>query len=95
MHHIPIDLTGKTTLGAIAILIKNSFALVSNCTGVSHIADAFDTPSVVISMDGEPDRWGPLNRKLHRVVDWTRNPHFEAILLETEKLIRNFLAIKK
>lgn len=95
MHHIPIDLTGKTTLGAIAILIKNSFALVSNCTGVSHIADAFDTPSVVISMDGEPDRWGPLNRRLHNVVDWTKNPHFEAVLLETEKLIRNFLAIKK
>lgn len=95
MHHVPIDLTGKTTLGAIAILIKNSFAIVSNCTGVSHIADAFDTPSVVISMDGEPDRWGPLNRKLHRVVDWTKNAHFEVVLLETEKLIKNFLAVKK
>jgi len=95
MHHVPIDLTGKTTLGAIAILIKNSFAIVCNCTGVSHIADAFDTPSVVVSMDGEPDRWGPLNRKLHRVVDWTKSPHFEAVLLETENLIKNFLAVKK
>lgn len=95
MHHIPIDLTGKTTLGAIAILLKNSFALVSNCTGVSHIADAFETPSVVISMDGEPDRWGPLNRKLHRVIDWTKNSHFEAVLLETENLIKSFTVVKK
>jgi ADP-heptose:LPS heptosyltransferase len=95
MHHNAIDLTGQTTLGAIAILIKNAFALVSNCTGVSHIADALDAPSVVISMDGEPDRWGPLNRKLHRVIDWSTNPHFEAVLLETENLIKNFMALKR
>ena len=95
MHHNAIDLTGKTSLGAIAILIKNSFALVSNCTGVSHIADAFDTPSVVISLDGEPLRWAPLNRKLHRVIDWTKNPHFEAVLLETESLIKNIGEVKK
>ena len=95
MHHVPIDLTGKTSLGALAVLIKNSFAVVSNCTGVSHLADAFDTPSVVISMDGEPERWAPLNRKLHRVIDWTKNPHFETVLLETDTLIKELLTLKK
>jgi ADP-heptose:LPS heptosyltransferase len=95
MHHLPIDLTGKTSLGAMAILIKNAFALVSNCTGVSHLADAFDTPSVVISMDGEPQRWAPLNRKLHRVIDWTKHPHFETVLLETDTLVKNLLTLKK
>jgi len=94
MHHVPIDLTGKTSLGAIAVLIKNAFMLVSNCTGVSHVADAFDTPSVVISMDGEPERWAPLNRKLHRVTDWTKDPHFETVLLETDTLIKNLLILK-
>jgi ADP-heptose:LPS heptosyltransferase len=94
MHHLPIDLTGKTSLGAMAILIKNAFALVSNCTGISHLADAFDTPSIVISMDGEPQRWAPLNRKLHRLIDWTRNPHFEAVLLETDTLVKNLLTLK-
>jgi ADP-heptose:LPS heptosyltransferase len=94
MHHVPIDLTGKTSLGAIAVLIKNAFMLVSNCTGVSHVADAFDTPSVVISMDGEPERWAPLNRKLHRVTDWTKEPHFETVLLETDTLIKNLLILK-
>src|SRR6185437_1992557 len=94
MHHLPINLTGKTSLGAIGILIKDAFAIVCNCTGVSHVADAFDTPSVVISMDGEPQRWAPLNRKLHRVIDWTKHPHFEKVLLETDTLIKTLLATK-
>jgi ADP-heptose:LPS heptosyltransferase len=94
MHHLPIDLTGKTSLGAIAVLIKDAFAIVCNCTGVSHVADAFDTPSIVISMDGEPKRWAPLNRKLHRVIDWTKHPHFEKVFLETDTLIKNLLATK-
>jgi ADP-heptose:LPS heptosyltransferase len=95
MHHLPIDLTDKTSLGAVAILIKNAFALISNCTGVSHLADAFDTPSIIISMDGEPQRWAPLNRKLHRVIDWTKHPHFETVLLETDTLVKNLLTLKK
>jgi ADP-heptose:LPS heptosyltransferase len=94
MHHRPINLTGKTSLGALSILIKDAFAIICNCTGVSHVADAFDTPSVVISMDGEPKRWAPLNRKLHRVIDWTKHPRFEKVLLETDTLIKNLLATK-
>ena len=91
MRHVPVDLTGETSLGAMAILIKNAFALISNCTGVSHIADAFDTPSVIISMDGEPQRWAPLNKNLHRVIDYTRDPHFETVLLQTHELLQDQL----
>ena len=72
----PVIAAGKTNLGAMGVLIKNSFMLISNCTGVSHMAAAFKTPSIVISMDGEPDRWAPLNRELHFVIDWTVNPDF-------------------
>lgn len=89
VSHPVIDLTGKTSIGAVAILIKNAFALISNCTGVSHIASAMQTQSVVISMDGEPDRWAPLNRNIHRVIDWTTNPHFDAVFIETANLIKN------
>jgi ADP-heptose:LPS heptosyltransferase len=67
-----IDLTGKTSLGTIGLLIKHASMLISNCTGVSHIAAATKTPSVVISMDGEPERWGPLDRQIHKVIDWTK-----------------------
>ena len=94
MQHVPIDITGKTSLGTMAVLLKNAFALISNCTGVSHLADAFDTPSVIISMDGEPGRWSPLNRHLHRVIDWTNDQAFENVLLETDSLFQDLLTEK-
>jgi ADP-heptose:LPS heptosyltransferase len=94
MHHLPVDLTGKTSMGAMAILIKNAFALISNCTGISHMADAFDTPSVIISMDGEPQRWAPINKNLHRVIDVTKDSHFETVLLETNTLFQDLLLPK-
>jgi ADP-heptose:LPS heptosyltransferase len=90
MKHAAIDLAGKTSLGAVGVLIKNAFLLISNCTGVSHIAAALETPSVVISLDGEPKRWGPLNTSLHRVVDWTKNPQFKKVFMEMVKLINKY-----
>jgi len=87
MKHPPVLAAGKTSLGAVGVLIKNAFALISNCTGVSHMASAFKTPSIVLSMDGEPERWAPLNRMLHRVVDWTKTPDFELVFKETQRLI--------
>jgi ADP-heptose:LPS heptosyltransferase len=77
---------GRTSLGAAGVLIKNAFLLISNCTGVSHMAAAFETPSLVISMDGEPERWGPLNKELHRTIDWKNNPHFEQVFSELKNL---------
>ena len=85
MHHTAIDLTGATTLGAAAVLIKNAFLLIANCTGVSHIAAAVETPSIIISMDGEPHRWSPLNKNLHTVIDFTTNKSFEKVLAQTMK----------
>lgn len=72
MRHDAINLAGKTSLGMMGALIANASLLISNCTGVSHIASATETPSLVISMDGEPERWGPLNHHLHKTIDWTK-----------------------
>ena len=88
MQHTPIDATGKTSLGAIGVLIKKAFALISNCTGVSHMASAFKTPSIVISMDGEPERWAPLNRQLHRTIDWTKTPDYNLVFRETAAFLK-------
>lgn len=87
MDYPAIDLTGQTSLGEIGVLIKEARILVSNCTGVSHIASAVRTPSIVISMDGEPERWGPLNRDLHKTIDWANSSSFELVLLETKQLL--------
>jgi ADP-heptose:LPS heptosyltransferase len=70
---------GKTSLGSLAVLLKNSAGLISNCTGVSHIASALKVKSVVVSMDGEPERWAPLNNQLHTTIDWTKNYSFEIV----------------
>jgi ADP-heptose:LPS heptosyltransferase len=88
MKHQPIDLTGKTSLGAVGWLIKNAYALIANCTGVSHIASATGTRSIIISMDGEPQRWAPHNRVLHKVIDGAKEARFEEMLIETASMIR-------
>ncbi|PWK77214.1 ADP-heptose:LPS heptosyltransferase [Mucilaginibacter oryzae] len=88
MKNTPIDTTGKTSLGAVGALISNAALLVSNCTGVSHIAAAFKTRSVVISMDGEPHRWGPIDTFHHRTINWLKVPDFHVVFRETADLIQ-------
>ncbi|PST82806.1 LPS biosynthesis glycosyltransferase [Pedobacter yulinensis] len=65
---------GLTDLGTLAALLEGAAGLLCNCTGISHLAAALRVPSVVISMDGEPGRWGPRNTELHETIDWTTGP---------------------
>lgn len=89
MKHKPINSVGQTTLGAVAVLIKNAAAMISNCTGVSHIASALKTKSIVISLDGEPYRWGPLNQKIHAIIDWTVMQNINVVKEEMNNLLTN------
>jgi len=95
LHHPAIDLTGRTSLGALAALLKDAFMLIANCTGVSHMASALHTPSVIISMDGEPYRWAPLNKHLHKTIDWTTHPGIGEVMLQLNTLLidRSALAV--
>jgi ADP-heptose:LPS heptosyltransferase len=88
MEQPAINLAGKTSLGAIGVLISNAYALISNCTGVSHMAAAFKTPSMVISMDGEPERWGPINKEIHRTINWLDKPDFSRVYEEATLLLQ-------
>jgi ADP-heptose:LPS heptosyltransferase len=63
-----LDLSGRTTLGALALLVSRSALLVSNDTALSHIAAATATPSVIVCSGADPGRWAPLDRARHRVV---------------------------
>jgi ADP-heptose:LPS heptosyltransferase len=70
------------------VLIKNAFAVLSNCTGVSHIASALNTPGVIISMDGEPERWGPQQKDILYTHDWLREPDFQKIKEVFQKIFQ-------
>lgn len=63
-----VDLAQRTDLGTLAALIDSAHLLVCNDTGVSHIAAARGTPSVVISCGGDAARWAPSDAQRHRVL---------------------------
>ncbi|MEO7335672.1 MAG: glycosyltransferase family 9 protein [Caldimonas sp.] len=63
-----VNLAGRTTLWTLGALIEGAAQLVCNDTGLSHVAAALGTPSVVVSSGSDVERWAPLDRALHPVL---------------------------
>lgn len=63
------DLGGRTSIGALGALVRRAKIVVTADTGVSHLASALRTPSVVVFSLDHVQRWAPLDRQRHRVVD--------------------------
>lgn len=68
MRNRAFSLAGKTTLGSLAAIVERSSLFITNDTGTAHLAVAVRTPSVVLFGPGDVRRWGPLDRKRHRVI---------------------------
>jgi ADP-heptose:LPS heptosyltransferase len=69
-----VDLCGRTGVNDLAGVLAAARLVVSNDTGVSHLAAAVRTPSVVTFLGDDPGRWAPLDSVRHRVVPLAHLP---------------------
>jgi ADP-heptose:LPS heptosyltransferase len=65
-----VVLAGRTSVTELAATVASAVAVITNDTGVAHLATAFSTPSVVLFGPTPPHRWGPPPSPLHRAI-WT------------------------
>jgi ADP-heptose:LPS heptosyltransferase len=63
-----LDLAGRTSLWTLGALVDGARWVVSNDTGISHIAAARGCRSVIVSCGADVARWAPLDRERHRVL---------------------------
>jgi ADP-heptose:LPS heptosyltransferase len=62
-------LAGRLDLTELAALVAEAALLVSNDTGIGHLATAYGTPSVLLFGPTAPAGWGPpADREQHRVL---------------------------
>jgi lipopolysaccharide heptosyltransferase II len=59
MKNKPLDLSGNTTLGELAALVKKASAVICGNTGIVHISAALGTPVIALHGPTDPDKWGP------------------------------------
>jgi ADP-heptose:LPS heptosyltransferase len=80
----PVSLVGRTSLGALAAVLRDAAVVVTNDTGTSHLAAAVQAPSVVVHTVTDPVRWAPVDRNRHRPL--AGDVSVDAVLRQAESL---------
>jgi ADP-heptose:LPS heptosyltransferase len=63
-----VELAGRTDLGTMAALVERARIVVTNDTGISHLAGALDTDSVTVFVASDRERWAPLGSERNLAV---------------------------
>ena len=85
MHHLPINMIGRTNVVELIILLRRCNLLVCNNSGLLHLAVAVGVPTVSVGGGVDPLQWGPYgNSEKHRTV--LKNSHCKPYQCSTCKL---------
>jgi ADP-heptose:LPS heptosyltransferase len=68
-----LNLVGSTSLWTLGALVERARVVVCNDTGISHLAAALGTRSVVVASGGDVARWAPADTRRHAVL-WHDTP---------------------
>jgi ADP-heptose:LPS heptosyltransferase len=83
-----VETLGHIDIGELALIMKNSALLISNDTGVSHVAAALDIPSIIIfSIYSKIERWAPLDTFLHRIISADKAKDVRYVLRNVTELL--------
>jgi heptosyltransferase-2 len=63
MQHLPVDLSGQTSLGEAMALIERCDLFITNDSGLMHVAAALDVPLVAVFGSTNPVATGPMGSK--------------------------------
>jgi len=82
-----LNLAGHTDLGTLAALLQAARLVVCNDTGVSHLAAAVGTPSMVVFLEDARQQWAPLNHERHRSLYDPDGVTVDAVLHNAHELL--------
>ncbi|HJV85989.1 MAG TPA: glycosyltransferase family 9 protein [Noviherbaspirillum sp.] len=88
MHNPAVNAAAPISIGAMAALMRKGRLLISNDTGVSHIAAGLRLPSVVIFTIADMSRWAPLDQGLHRCLRDPEGAQVDAVVEHARALLR-------
>jgi ADP-heptose:LPS heptosyltransferase len=90
IQHRVTNLVGATNLGTLGALVARAALVVANDTGISHVAAALRTPSVIISTANNPARWAPVDCRRHRVLCSASGVSADEVLRAAEQQLALF-----